>query len=303
MEVQEALKKFINKCAVNGLTERTIENYRTNLQTFSRWFEGQLEDFGEDEMDLYILYLRQLNIADTTLNNKLRDLRVFMKFCTKRGWVKPIDIRLPRIQDPEIIPLDDKQLHDLYDACFLKRTPERYRDYTIMRLMEETGIRLSECMRLTVHDLNMARGYIVLGKTKNKKNRLIYISPNMKKDFKVYLEVRAHFLKAHNLTSDALWIVTKTGSNMGQPLKARTFQDRMGKYGQQAGLDNIRVSPHTLRHTFARNYLLNGGDIFTLQELLGHNSLEMVRRYVMLFSRDRQQKYLNVMRKRKGYKF
>ena len=71
----------------------------------------------------------------------------------------------------------------------------------------------------------------------------------------------------------------------------RTFQVRLREYGQAAGITGIRVSPHTLRHTFAKKWILNGGDVFSLQKILRHSSMDMVRRYVNLFSNEVQKQH------------
>jgi integrase/recombinase XerD len=295
----EQLQKYLRKCAARGLGDKTIRNYHINLLTFEKWRGDKLLiELVEDDIDDYIFYLKKITtINDTTLNNKLRDLRAFLKFAHSRGWCDEIEIRLLKVQEPDIIPLEDDQLREIYDACNMKKKLDRVRDYTIMRLLEETGIRLSECMGLEFNDVNIKVGSVKLKKTKNKKAREAYLTPAMKKDLNLYLEARKHFLAANGLENKTdIWIAVKAPSK-GKAVSARTIQEQLHKYGEMAGIP-VRVSPHTFRHTFARNFLINGGDIFTLQELLGHSSLEMVRRYVRLFDKDKQNSYLKVMEKR-----
>ena len=144
-------------------------------------------------------------------------------------------------------------------------------------------------------DVDMKNNCINLNQTKNKKAREVYLTPAMKKDLNLYLEARQRFLVSKGITNNNnVWIVTK-GPTMGRPVASNTIQERIRKYGRLADIP-IRVSPHSFRHTFARNFLMAGGDIFTLQELLGHSTLEMVRRYVRLFGRDRQNNYLKTMK-------
>jgi len=302
MELSKLIEKYLKKCTARRLTPETIANYRGNLLTFQRWWNDRnLNDLDDDDIDDYIFYLDSLKtINGTTLNNKLRDLRAFIKYAQKKEWCGEVEITIPKIQEPEIIPLEDDQLKDIYDACLLRKTLDRFRDYTIMRMMEETGIRLGECLRLKINDLNFQNNRTELRKTKNKKTRAIYITPVFKKDLKIYLEARERFLAKRNIKTNALWIVTKA-PNMGKPVRPRTIQDRINKYGKLAGI-SIRVSPHTFRHTFARNWIVNGGDIFVLQELLGHSTLDMVRRYVRLFDQDRQNTYFKTMKHREKIK-
>lgn len=80
----------------------------------------------------------------------------------------------------------------------------------------------------------------------------------------------------------------------GTALRTRTIQENIQEYGKLAGISGVQVSPHTFRHTMAKFCILNGGDVFTLQQILGHSTLDMVRYYVELFSKDireQHQKY------------
>src|SRR5690606_24923411 len=97
----------------------------------------------------------------------------------------------------------------------------------------------------------------------------------MKRQLRKYLAVRGE-LDTPNL------FVTIDNT----PLTKRQLQERIAKYGRMAGIKNVRCSPHTFRHTFAKMAVQNGADVFALQAVLGHASLEMVRNYVNLFSSD-----------------
>lgn len=314
MTLDEQLEKYLKKClARGGCSPNTVRVYRINVSTFLKWwnFKGydDLTELTDDDIDDYIFYLQDLPINHTTINNKLRDLRAFLRFAHYRGWCPKIDIKLLSIQEPEIIPLTNEQLADIYDACLMSKELDRFRDYTMMRLFEETGIRLGECLSLTLPDVDMKNNCIKLNQTKNKKAREVYLTPAMKRDLTIYLEARQRFLASKGITgNNNVWIVTK-GPTIGQVPAKNTIEQRVKKYGKLANIP-VRVSPHTFRHTFARNFLMAGGDIFTLQELLGHSTLEMVRRYVRLFGRDRQNNYLKTMKnhqrtqkKRKKYKY
>lgn len=90
-------------------------------------------------------------------------------------------------------------------------------------------------------------------------------------------------VRGRSLFHSFLWISREDG-----PLKRETIQERLAQYGQQAGLKNVRVSPHTFRHTFAKLFIINGGNTLALQNLLGHSTLEMVRHYVNLWGTDLQ---------------
>lgn len=299
----DQLAKYITKCKVKNLRDATINGYTLSLKQFQAWLKENgrtLEILTDDDIDDYIVFLKDKRTSLVTVNDKLRDLRAFINFSIEKKWCPPLKVRLLKIDEPEIIPFTDEQLIEIYDACRggkNGRTYDKIRDYTMMRLMEETGIRLAECTNLEIDDINMKDNNIRLKKTKNHKVRYAYLTPAMKKELKIYLDTRTAFMKNNGIKENQnLWLASRT-TQPGKPVAARTFEGKITRYGELAGI-SIRVSPHTFRHTFARNYIINGGDIYHLKELLGHSSLEMVLKYVRLFGKDRQNNYLKVMERR-----
>lgn len=301
MTVAEAMEKYLKKCRVRNLAAKTIEGYQSNMLSFAKFYVGELEDLQQDDIDDYVLELQDSGINTTTVNNKLRDLRAFLNFYkTSRVVDKEIKITLINVNESEIMPLEPGQLKDLYDVCLMGEKYVyyngkgfcHYRDYVLMRILEETGMRISEVLRLQVRDVDVNKQTINIRQTKNKKARVTYFTRTLLQEMKKYLELRQQFLYNKRLAGTSLFV-----NNQGQPLQVRSIQQNITRYGEKAEIQGVRVSPHTFRHTFAKNYLMNGGDIFTLQDLLGHSSLEMVRRYARLFSAQRQIQYQHVMEK------
>lgn len=303
MQTQEAIDRFIRKKKIERIAPKSLENYQYNLSTFKSFYDDDMDKLTEDDVDDYILYLQEETLLTlSTINNKIRDLRAFLNFCYKKEIIKkPIEIRLLRTSDPDIIPFEDYQLKKLYEACLELDSPMyytgkeicHYRDYIIMRLLEETGMRISEALNLNINnDVDLKRNAIHLRHTKNGKSRVTYITAALSKEIKIYLEARQSFLREKNLAATSFFI-----SVTGARLAKRTIQARIAKYGELAGITNVRCSPHTFRHTFAKNYLMNGGDVFTLKDILGHSTLEMTYRYARLFGSVQQSQYIKVMEK------
>lgn len=164
-----------------------------------------------------------------------------------------------------------------------KKTFTGLRDYTMMVVMLETGMRIGELLHLKVDDVFLKELEIRIQKGKGGKARRVPIQKTCAKILKQYLGER------DDAATDALFISINEA-----PLNIRTFQENVQEYGRKAGITGVRVSPHTFRHTMAKFYILNGGDVFTLQQILGHSTLDMVRYYVELFSKDikeQHQKY------------
>jgi integrase/recombinase XerD len=152
-----------------------------------------------------------------------------------------------------------------------------YRDYTIMLVLLDTGVRVSELVNMKMSDVDI-HGSRVKVWGKGSKEREVIFQATTGRFLHRYMQLRG------SDQHDYLWI-----TDMGNPMNPRGFQERLTLYGRQAELNSVRVSPHTFRHTCAKMYILKGGYILSLQKLLGHSSLEMVRHYVDLWGSDLQQ--------------
>jgi integrase/recombinase XerD len=160
----------------------------------------------------------------------------------------------------------------------MNSSAESYRDSVIILILLDTGLRVSELINLKIDNVWLDEGLIkVLGK--GNKERLVPIGKQIRKLLWRYINQYRPETARPNL--DNLFLTRD-----GRPLTKNRVDSIMKRYGKIAELTGIRCSPHTLRHTFAINYLRNGGDVFSLQKILGHSSLEMTRRYCELANAD-----------------
>jgi len=149
----------------------------------------------------------------------------------------------------------------------------------ILLLLLDCGIRVSELVGIELDDINLEEGVIKIRKAKGNKERYVPVGSVVQKAVWKYINTSRpspFSTRVNNLLLNA----------NGLPLTRNGVQQMLRRYGRKAGIAGVRCSPHTLRHTFARNYLLNGGDIFSLQKILGHSSLASVRMYLNLFTTD-----------------
>lgn len=297
--MEDLVKRYLKSCQINGNTEGTIANYSNSLATFLEWRAENVpsltpQELNAEYLEEYTHYLLDRDFAISTINVRLGILNSFLSHLKTRHLC-PYEIKAKPIRAREIAlePFSDEQLTELYDCCLMRKSLDRIRDYVFMRTLEETGMRLGECLDLKVDEIDFRNSVIQLRFTKNRKIRNVYLTPLMKQELQTYIDARNKFLAKKKIKSDALWITTRTG-HTGQCLTRSVLQKRISAYGAMAGID-IRVSPHTFRHTFARNWIVAGGDMLVLKDLLGHSTLDMVLRYVKLWDNDRQNIYESVM--------
>ena len=182
-------------------------------------------------------------------------------------------VKIPRPPGKVIPTFSDSQIQQLLGVLDT-RTAEGYRDYTIILTLLDTGLRVSELCGLKLDNLWLEDGVLkVLGK--GNKERLIPVGKQAQRLLWHYINRCRPEPFVPN--GDLLFLTRE-----GKPLTKDRVEKIMTYYGGKAGLKGVRCSPHTLRHSAAVRFLRNGGDVFSLQRILGHASLEMTRRYCEL---------------------
>ena len=166
------------------------------------------------------------------------------------------------------------------DIVKLLAVPEQtglggFTHYCIMYTLLDTGIRVGELVGFKLSDVSCADSTIrVFGK--GAKERIVPMGAHLKRTLMKYKAIRRAEAEIDNFFLNVL----------GQPYNRNTVGQFIRRYGKAAGLSGVRVSPHTFRHTFATMYILNGGDSYSLQRILGHSSPAIVQVYVNMTSKD-----------------
>ena len=232
--------------------------------------------------DHFVYYmLDEMKLKPTTVNDRIRGVRSFTKFLTAEGYLQTnigLEIRLVREERTIIEAFSEDQIRALL------RRPDRttftgLRDLTIMLLFLETGIRCSELVGIRLDDVRMKEGKILIH-GKGAKQRFVPFQSKFRRALKEYLVARGA------VQTDALFCTIT-----GKPLYNRVVQQAIRQYAEEAHITGVRCSPHTFRHTMAKFYVLAGGDVFSLQRILGHSTLDMVRLYVDLFGSDIEEQH------------
>lgn len=283
IDFKDACAQFKLRCSSRNLSPGTQAWYRQILSGLERFLSGQYEISAMEELTpghlrSYLSEQTRRGISSETIHRTYGGLRCFFKFLTREGLMhrNPMElVERPRRERQLIRPMSPEQMRALLDQADT-RSFMGLRNRAMMLLMLDSGLRLSEVLGLRLSQLDLEAGeLIVLGK--GRKERRVPVAGFMQRTLRDYLRKRVQTRGA----SDLVFV-----SRSGRRLTSRHLQLVVKRYGLQAGLTGVRVSPHTLRHTFATQYIRNGGDPFSLQAILGHSTLEMVRNYVNLASRD-----------------
>jgi len=262
------LSNFLWECECRNLSARTLEHYESAVQKFIGCVgDKYIGGVTQDDVTGFARHLKDQGHSPGGINHYLRGIRVFLNHC-ETG----LQVRMLRSPKTEVTPFTEEQIRKLL-AQPDQGTFTGLRDYVMMLVMFDTGVRVAELCGVCKRDIH---GTHLAVTGKGDKKRIVPLGKYAQKVLTDYLR------QVEDLPPEAPVFITAHNN----PMDRSRFREKILKYGRAAGIEEVRLSPHTLRHSFARSYLLNGGDMYSLQSILGHETLEMSRRYVHLFQND-----------------
>ncbi|MCX5797524.1 MAG: tyrosine-type recombinase/integrase [Elusimicrobia bacterium] len=282
MKLQDANRSFLARCVALNLAAGSVRWYRFILRDLAAFLESRgAPELGAVTPSLlreHLAHLREKGISAETVSRVYGAIRCAFRFWKGEGAIptNPMElVERPRCERVLIRPFSPEQAGRLIEMPDV-RTVEGLRDRAMLMLMLDSGLRISEVLSLEASRVEWSNcTATVMGK--GRKERSVPFSEMTRQALQQYAEARAK-----GLVAAPQLFLGRTGKAVDRA-KVRILIIR---YGRQAGIEGVRLSPHTLRHTFAVLYIRNGGDSFSLQEILGHSTLEMTKRYVHLARRD-----------------
>lgn len=281
------LREFLEYLELTkGRSQLTIRNYEFYLRRFIDWAGDPLPiDITIEKIHQFRLYLNRLEdphrgtLKKNTQNYHLIALRSFIKYLARHDikTLSPEKIELAKQGSREVSFLDAKDLQRLLEAPkFVDVSPIiQLRDLSILELFFSTGMRVSELASLRRDQITLEREELSV-RGKGDKIRLVFLSHQSRHALKAYLEARRD-------ESPYLFIRHDRGRGSKQDdevgsLSPRSIERLVHHYAVAAGIPK-KISPHTLRHSFATDLLMNGADIRSVQSLLGHSSITTTQIY------------------------
>jgi integrase/recombinase XerD len=223
-----------------------------------------------------VLKMRDKHMAQDTIACRIRSCRRFFRFLYPDQKWTPISLVAKASSQRKLHCFTREEIQTILNHPD-QQTFVGYRDYVIMLVFLDTGIRLAELSNLQLDDILLFEQSIRISRSKSGKSRYVSIGSTCLKNLQSYIKLRG------DLPFRDLWI---TRNN--RPFKRGAILKMISKRCRGALQTITRGSAHTFRHTMSRMFLMNGGSVYALQHILGHTTLEMTRKYVCLLAGDLQ---------------
>lgn len=314
--MEDIITDYLDNCSYRELSKKTIKSYYQTLMLLKCYLEEEkgITNFNNvtgDIIEEYIEFTKErgkysytstiegsikaniekrgdigLEISITTLNNYLRNIKAFFSWMEENKLIRSNSVKkckyIKQIRTSKE-QLTDAEFNRLIKSIDITKYHE-FRDYTIINLIFDSGMRLGETLNLTIHDIDLVRRTIVIPSeiTKGKKERVVFFSESMYK-------LLSRWIRYKDSIIDTELLFPAQRSN--GVLAVTNFERNFRGYLSRAKI-NKKVSPHNLRNNFGRRFLMADGSIYVLSKILGHSSVTVTEKaYADLLDEDLRRKY------------
>jgi len=299
-QLPRLVEDWLADCQIRQHSSSTIELRRTLLGRL-QWFLNDREATlcGRSELRSFLAYLSSGHqdadgrwgkgkdkrwsrpLRPASVNTYYHHIRAFFSWLVSEELIgtSPMEkIAPPVMREDQVTPFTKQQVEALVQAARRSKYPRR--DEAIIRFLLDTGVRVTELCEMKMRDIDLLEGQArILGK--GNKFRVICFGRRTARALRNYL-------REDERMPDETVFLSERGENAGSKFTRSGVLQLVERLGRVASIHGVRCSPHTFRHTFAVEFLRNGGNVFTLKQLLGHAGLQVTNRYVALAQADIQ---------------
>lgn len=298
--IQQAFHEFQLSNKAKGLAEETIKYYQRCINAFGRFLYDEMLDClenvekkdyivkHENGMDLDLLcneinkqaftkysnYLLNQDISEHSAKTCLVGVKAFLNFCMDNEYIETFKMQIMKVDEKIKEPYSPSELEKLLKKPDIKKVDfVEYRTWVMENLYYATGMRLGASINLKNKDVDLIHRILYIERTKRRKAQVLHISSTLANILKEYMEVRKGEQEDYLFPNE-----------FGQFLKKRSIEQAVENYNRARGV--TKTSIHLFRHTFAKDFLRNGGKINELQDILDHSTSVMSMKYAKLYDID-----------------
>lgn len=314
-DLEYTVEDYLTSCDMKNLSSKTIKSYDQSLKLFVRFLLQEykitsIKQLKKIHIEEYIKFTKEKGkysfvindgskfknhpqnrrdydkkVSISTVNNYLRNIKAFINWCVSERLLKDNIAKSVKHLKTSRKPkeqLSNQEYKRLINSLDTTKYVE-FRDYTIINLIMDSGMRIGETLALTVHNVDLVRRAVMINadNAKSKKDRVVFFSKKTSQMLRRWISYKDRYFE-----TDILFPTNRCGY-----LKVMNFEKNFKKYITECGIKKY-VTPHSLRNNFGRRFLMAGGDIFTLSKILGHSSVEVTEQaYADLSDEDIRKNY------------
>lgn len=276
----EGCKAYLTDCKQRNLRDGTLKHWKEAISNLQKYIpsETEISNMDINTYNNFIAILRsRKNISDMTLYTYSRDLKTLMYFFMRNEWLPTFKITTPKVDKTNIETYTDRELSLLLKKPNIKKCGfSEYKSWVIVNFLLSTGVRQNSLINIKIKDIDFDNSVVYVNITKNRKPLIIPLNQNIIKILKEYLTYR------QGNSDDYLFC-----NIYGNKLTKSTAYHSLYEYNKSRGIETTGI--HRFRHTFAKKWVLLGGNVVTLQKILGHSSLAITQNYLNILVSDIKQ--------------
>lgn len=272
MTLAEGVEEFMLNCEARNLRPGTIKHYKDSVKQIYKVVppDTLLDDIDEDTWDTYKITLRKkVVLNDMSIYTYGRDFKTILRFFMKKEWIPQMELSLPKADKAPTETYTNEELKKLLKKPDVKKCGfTEYKCWVMVNFLLSTGVRQNSLVNIRISDIDFDTDMICIKVTKNRKPLLIPMNKDIKKILQEYLKYR----QAED-ERDYLFC-----NEYGDKLVKSTVYHALYEYNKRRGVE--KTGMHRFRHTFAKQWVLMGGNVVSLQKILGHSSLDITQNYL-----------------------
>lgn len=282
MKINEAISLYRDYVTASK-TEATLRFYSFYFKRIEIFYRDvDVENIGKPQVTSFIAFVKREspNIKNISINKYLITLKAVIKYATDRV----LDFKKLTEQKPIIPTINESTMNQVFDHLRKNLSDSNlFRNYVILRLLLDTGLRINELCHLKVNDLDLSTGTFHVKVTKTKNDRYVFFTDSTKQ-----------LLLRYIVAFDPKTLLFYSSTTKGK-LSTSSIQSIVHRLKKRLKL-NESITPHKWRHTFATGFVNKGGNLETLRLILGHSSLKTTQKYLHLSKKNLIDEYTKVMR-------
>lgn len=283
MTMREVYNLWLTSCKTRGAASATIKTYQEHLNSLGKYFDvtKPFSAITQETIDSLVADMRDSQaLSDSSISSYTRTLRTFFNWCNSGSYVTGVKVVQYKAQETVKETYTDEELRTLLKTPNTKKCSFcEYRNWVAINFLMNSGCRAGTLVSIQLRDIDFDNNLVYCRHTKSKKVLVLPLCREMTSIIKEYLAFRQGAGENYLFCNE-----------QGSQLTTRALEKSVANYNRARGVE--KTSLHLFRHTYAKKYLLDcQGDIFTLQKILGHSTLEMTKHYCNIYDADIQKNY------------